>query len=62
MSAAAESASIPEIGVRFLRSVRSAVDGGADPVTAAEAASVDLPKSLSDAIERMARRLRGEYH
>ena len=31
-------------------------------MTAAEAASADLPKSLRDAIERMARRLRGEYH
>ena len=59
---AAPSASIPEIGARFLRSVRTAVDGGLDPMTAAEAASADLPKSLRDAIERMARRLRGEYH
>ena len=29
---------------------------------AAEAASADLPKSLRDAIERMARRMRGDYH
>jgi len=63
MSAAtAPSASIPEIGVRFLRSVRTAVDGGLDPMAAAEAASADLPKSLRDAVDRMARRLRGEYH
>jgi 1-acyl-sn-glycerol-3-phosphate acyltransferase len=62
MSAAAEAQSIPEIGVRFLRGVRTAVDGGLDPLSAAEAASADLPKSLRDGVERMARRLRGEYH
>lgn len=63
MSATAPSpASIPEVGVRFLRGVRTAVDGGLDPVAAAEAASADLPKTLRDAVERMARRLRGEYH
>ncbi len=54
--------SIPEIGVRFLRGVRTAVDGGLDPLSAAEAASADLPKSLRDAIDRMARRMRGDYH
>jgi 1-acyl-sn-glycerol-3-phosphate acyltransferase len=59
---AAPAGSIPEIGVRFLRSVRTAVDGGLDPMSAAEAASADLPKTLRDAVERMARRLRGEYH
>ena len=62
MSATAPAASIPDYGVRFLRSVRTAVDGGLDPVAAAEAASADLPKALRDAVERMARRLRGEYH
>jgi len=62
MSAAAEPQSIPEIGVRFLRSVRTAVDGGLDPLSAAEAASAELPKSLRDGAERMARRLRGDYH
>jgi len=62
MSAAAEAQSIPELGVRFLRGVRTAVDGGLDPLAAAEVASADLPKSLRDGVERMARRLRGEYH
>lgn len=61
-AAAAPAASIPEVGVRFLRGVRTAVDGGLDPLAAAEAASADLPKALRDAVERMARRLRGEYH
>ncbi len=42
--------------------VRSAVERGADPLAAAEAASADLPKSLRDGIERMARRMRGDYH
>jgi 1-acyl-sn-glycerol-3-phosphate acyltransferase len=62
MSAAPEGSTIPEIGVRFLRGFRTAVDGGLDPLEAAEAASNDLPKSLRDGIERMARRMRGDYH
>ncbi|KAA0266247.1 MAG: acyltransferase family protein, partial [Acidobacteria bacterium] len=62
MSSAAEAQSIPEIGVRFLRGVRTAVDGGLDPLSAAEAASAELPKPLRDGAERMARRLRGDYH
>ncbi len=33
-----------------------------DPMAAVEAASSELPKSLRDAIERMARRLNGDYH
>ena len=53
---------VPEVGIRFLRGVRSAVDGGMDPLAAVEAASAELPKSLRDAIERMARRLGGDYH
>ncbi len=52
----------PEAGARFLRGMRAAVDNGMDPLAAAEAASAELPKSLRDAIERMARRMRGEYH
>ena len=62
MSTPTRSASIPELGARFLRGVRTAVDGGLDPLAAAEAASADLPKTLRDSIERMARRMRGEYH
>ncbi|MDQ3102868.1 MAG: acyltransferase family protein [Actinomycetota bacterium] len=53
---------IPEMGARFLRGVRVAVDGGLDPLAAVEVASAELPKSLRDSIERMARRLRGDYH
>ncbi len=51
-----------EMGARFLRGFRSAVDGGLDPLAAVEAASSDLPKTLRDSVERMARRMRGEYH
>ena len=62
MSGAAHTTSVPEAGIRFLRSVRGAVAEGLDPLAAAEAASTELPKSLRDGIERMARRLRGDYH
>jgi 1-acyl-sn-glycerol-3-phosphate acyltransferase len=62
MSGAPPASAVPEAGIRFLRGVRSAVDGGMDPLAAVEAASAELPKSLRDAIERMARRLHGDYH
>jgi 1-acyl-sn-glycerol-3-phosphate acyltransferase len=52
----------PEAGARFLRGMRAAVEGGMDPMAAAEAASGELPKTLRDAVERMARRMRGDYH
>ena len=61
MSGPAPSA-IPDVGVRFLRGVRAAVDGGMDPLAAVEAASTELPKTLRDSVERMARRMRGDYH
>lgn len=61
MSGPAPISSLPEAGARFLRGVRAAVEGGMDPMAAAEAASGELPKSLRDAIERMARRMRGDY-
>jgi len=54
--------SLPEAASRFLRGVRTAIDGGLDPLAAAEAASSELPKSLRDAIGRMSQRMRGEYH
>ena len=53
---------LAELGARFLRGVRTAVDGGLDPLGAVEVASTELPKVLRDPIERMARRLRGDYH
>ena len=53
---------IPDVGVRFLRGLRAAVDSGMDPLAAVEAASTELPKTLRDSVERMARRMRGDYH
>lgn len=53
---------IPDVGARFLRGVRAAVDGGMDPLAAVEAASAELPKTLRDSVERMARRMRGDYY
>jgi 1-acyl-sn-glycerol-3-phosphate acyltransferase len=46
----------------FLRRVRSGLNNGLDPMTAAERAAVALPKTLRDSVERMGRRLAGRYH
>ena len=46
---------------RFLREVRSGVEAGADPVTAAGNAVSSLPAVIRDAVEAIIRRLRGEY-
>jgi 1-acyl-sn-glycerol-3-phosphate acyltransferase len=46
----------------FLRRLRSGIDGGLDPVTAAERAAVALPKTLRDSVERVSRRMAGRYH
>lgn len=54
-------AALPELGSRFLQGFRGAVDAGLDPLAAAEAASAELPRALRDSVERMARRLRGNY-
>ena len=45
----------------FLREVRSGVEAGADPMTAAEGASTSLPTVLQEAIDIILRRLRGDY-
>jgi 1-acyl-sn-glycerol-3-phosphate acyltransferase len=45
----------------FLRRLRSGVEDGLDPVSAAERAATGLPRSLREAVERMARRMRGDY-
>lgn len=62
MMGAPPATSLPEAATRFLRGVRTAIDGGLDPLSAAEAASGELPRSLRDAIGRMSQRMRGEYH
>jgi 1-acyl-sn-glycerol-3-phosphate acyltransferase len=46
----------------FLRMVRSGMESGLDPLSAAERAATGLPQRLQRAIEGAARRLRGDYH
>jgi 1-acyl-sn-glycerol-3-phosphate acyltransferase len=46
----------------FLRRMRLGIEDGLDPVTAAQRAVDELPKVLRDAVDRISRRLRGEYH
>jgi 1-acyl-sn-glycerol-3-phosphate acyltransferase len=46
----------------FLRRLRTGVEEGLDPVGAAERAATGLPRSLREAVERMARRMRGDYY
>jgi hypothetical protein len=45
----------------FLRRVRTGMEEGLDPLSAAERAAGDLPKALRAALEGIARRLRGDY-
>jgi 1-acyl-sn-glycerol-3-phosphate acyltransferase len=45
----------------LLSQVRNGVEGGLDPLTAAQRVARDVPRALGAAIERIARRLRGEY-
>ncbi len=46
----------------FLRRVRSGLNDGLDPMSAAERAAVALPKTLRDAVQRVGRRMAGRYH
>ena len=46
---------------QFLRQVRHGVEGGLDPLTAAQHAVGDLPRAVGVTAERLLRRLRGEY-
>ena len=46
---------------RFLREIRTGVEAGVDPVTAAGDAVSSLPRVAGEAIETIPRRLRGEY-
>ncbi|HEX2128261.1 MAG TPA: lysophospholipid acyltransferase family protein [Solirubrobacterales bacterium] len=52
----------PEAIADFLRDVRTGVEGGLDPLAAAQAATESLPEQLRSALELIAHRLRGEYH
>jgi 1-acyl-sn-glycerol-3-phosphate acyltransferase len=51
----------PEAVAEFLRRLRAGVEDGLDPLSAAERAASGLPRSLRDAVDRMARRMRGDY-
>jgi 1-acyl-sn-glycerol-3-phosphate acyltransferase len=46
----------------FLRRMRSGLDEGLDPMTAAERAAGSLPRKLRDAVARVGRRMAGRYH
>ena len=46
----------------FLRSLGGGIGSGLDPSVAAERAASGLPRNLRDAVERAARRMRGDYH
>jgi 1-acyl-sn-glycerol-3-phosphate acyltransferase len=52
----------PEAFADFLRRLRSGVESGLDPLSAAERAATGLPGSLRGSVEAMARRLRGEHY
>jgi 1-acyl-sn-glycerol-3-phosphate acyltransferase len=52
----------PEAIADFLRRLRGGVEDGLDPLSAAERAATGLPASVRTAVERMAARLRGDYH
>lgn len=52
----------PEAVADFLRGVRRGVEGGLDPLAAAQQAAGSLPTRLRSAIEAIVKRLQGEYH
>ena len=46
----------------FLRRVRTGIEGGLDPVTAANRAADELPQRLARLVQLLSRRVRGDYH
>ncbi len=58
----APSAAAPEAVADFLRRLRQGVEGGLDPLNAAEGAASALPDRLQHGLETLSRRLQGEYH
>jgi len=50
-----------EAGIEFLRRMRRELEGGLDPVAAAERAATGLPEGLRGAVDALARRARGDY-
>ena len=61
MSAGARRRDAPEALADFLRELRHGVEGGMDPLAAAEAPPPALPDRLRAALEALGRRTRGEY-
>jgi 1-acyl-sn-glycerol-3-phosphate acyltransferase len=61
VSAPSPAAAAPEALADFLRRLRHGVEGGMDPLNAAEGAASALPDRLQGALETISRRLRGEY-
>jgi 1-acyl-sn-glycerol-3-phosphate acyltransferase len=57
-----EEAPSAEAMADFLRRMRLGIEDGLDPMAAAQEAVGELPRSLRDAVDRISRRLRGEYH
>jgi 1-acyl-sn-glycerol-3-phosphate acyltransferase len=55
-------ASPPEALVEFLRGMRIGVEGGLDPLSAAQSAAQSVPGRAGDLVGALADRLRGEYH
>lgn len=53
---------IPAAGVEFLQRLREGVESGLEPARATEAAVAGLPRSGRELVERLARRLTGDYH
>lgn len=61
MSRAASAQFGPDAIAAFLRELRTGVENGADPVSAARDAMRVLPAGVREALETLARRRRGEY-
>jgi 1-acyl-sn-glycerol-3-phosphate acyltransferase len=62
MSERGSPALAPEAIADFLREVRTGVEGGLDPLAAAQAATRSLPDRMGAALDAIVRRLRGDYH
>lgn len=57
----ATAAEAPEAIAEFLRGVRTGVESGLDPLTAAQRAADSLPERLRGTVKTLARRVRGDY-
>ena len=60
-SASASTLPAAEAVADFLRRMRVGIEDGLDPMNAAQEAAGELPRTLREALERVALRLRGEY-